>query len=69
MMRSAKVPRCVLVLGGVTAAYVSAGETDAEMDPGVTDFQAVLATGSTRLDLADLCQVGAGGHRIHCSFG
>jgi hypothetical protein len=65
MMRSAKVLGCVLVFGGVTTAYVSAGETDAEMDPGVTDFQAVFATGSTRRNLADLFQVGAGGHRVH----
>lgn len=67
-MRSMKMFRCVLVLGGVTAAYVSAGETDAKMDPAVTDFQTVFATWSARRDLADLFQVGADGHRIHRSF-
>jgi hypothetical protein len=69
MMSGAKMFRCVLVLGGVAAAHLSAGETNAEMDPTVTDFQTVFATWSTWLNVADLFQVGASGHRIHCSFG
>ena len=37
------VPGSVLVLGGVAAAYVAAGEAGAEVDPGVAHRDALLA--------------------------
>jgi hypothetical protein len=46
--------------GLVTAAHVSAGEAEAEVDPGAASLEAFLtAVGSAGLYIADLIQMGA----------
>src|SRR5450631_3139046 len=47
----------VLVLRGVAAADMAAGQTQAQMDPAVARLQAVLAALRARRDLANLAQV------------
>ena len=52
----------VLVLRGVAAADVSAGQTQAEMDPSVAHLQTFLTTVSMGLHIVDLVEVCAFGH-------
>ena len=44
----------VLVLGGITAAHMSAFEAEAQVDPGVAHFQTFLATAGVRGDFVDV---------------
>ena len=57
MIRRLKVFRCVLVLGRVAAADVSAGHAETQVEPGVADLQAVFtAIGAGRyfFDLVEM---------------
>jgi hypothetical protein len=55
----------VLVLGRVATAHMSAGETQAQMNPGIASFNTVLAYMLVRRFDFDLVQVLAFvGHRI-----
>jgi len=47
----------MMVGGGITAADVAAGQTQAQMDPAVTALQAFFATGRPRFDVLDLIEV------------
>jgi hypothetical protein len=47
----------MLVLGIVAAADMTADETDTQMHPGITYFQALLATIRARCDLSDLVEM------------
>jgi hypothetical protein len=47
----------VLILGGVTAAHMTTAETEAQVNPGITDFQTFLAAVGTRGDLSDLVEM------------
>jgi hypothetical protein len=50
----------MLVLGGVAASYMATGEAETEMDPVVTDPEAVFATRSARFHVFfDCFHVGA----------
>src|ERR1700680_2835567 len=57
--------RCAVVLGGVlifrvvTATYVAAGHTEAQVDPPVTHPQAFLTAVTRRAHRLDLVEVGA----------
>jgi hypothetical protein len=54
---------CVLILGGITASDVSAGQTKAQMNPSIAGLQALLATVGVRRNLMDLFQMCASCHR------
>ena len=54
-----KVLRGVLVLGGIAAAYMTAGKAHSQVDPAVLHFQTLLAAGGARFDIADLVEMGA----------
>jgi hypothetical protein len=59
----------VLVLGGVTAAYVSTGETEAQMHPCITSLQTVLAAIGAWRDLLYLIEMRtAFGHNAFLPF-
>ena len=60
MAGRAKMFRGVLVLGGVAAPDVPAGQAHPQMDPAVLQLQTLFATWGTRLDIADLVEMGAG---------
>jgi hypothetical protein len=57
-----KVLGCMLILGGIAAPYFSACEAQSQMNPGVSDFQALLAALGVRRNLVDLFQMRAGFH-------
>jgi hypothetical protein len=60
MVRRVIVLRGVLVRRVVTAADVTARETEPQMHPAAVDLQAFLATfGCPRLDVANLIEMGA----------
>jgi hypothetical protein len=52
-----EMPGRVLILGVVTAAHMATGEAEAQMDPGVTDFQAILAAIGAGGDLSYLVEM------------
>jgi hypothetical protein len=52
----------VLVLRGIAATDVSAGQTQAEVDPSVAHLQTFLTTVSMGLHIVDLVEVCAFGH-------
>jgi hypothetical protein len=52
----------VLVLGRVAAADVAAFEAQAQVDPGVSHFQALFAAAGVRLDGANLRKMRAARH-------
>jgi len=52
-----KMPGGVLILRIVTATDMSTGETEAQMHPGITRFQAILAPIGARRDLTYLVEV------------
>ncbi len=58
-MRRMKVLCRVLVLGGVTAADVAAGEAESQMNPAVAHLETLFATAGGRLYLPDLVEVRA----------
>src|SRR6185369_4493226 len=59
-----EVFRGVLVLRGITAADMAAGEAEPEVDPGVPHLQALLATlRGVRAHVFDLVEMRANGHR------
>jgi hypothetical protein len=62
MLRRVKMLGGVLILGGVAAADVSAGQTEPQVDPGVAHFQTLLAAVGMRLDIVDLVEMSALGH-------
>jgi hypothetical protein len=49
----------VLVLGRVAAAHVSTYETEAQLDPGISHFQALFAAFGARRDLLYLIKMRA----------
>src|SRR5687768_11047990 len=54
-----EVLRRVLVLRGIATPDVAANPTEAQMDPGVADLQALLATiGGARRNVANLVEMG-----------
>ena len=44
MVGRVEMPGGVLVLGRVAAAHMSTGETEAQVDPGISNFQTVLTS-------------------------
>jgi hypothetical protein len=52
-----EMPGRVLILRGVTAAHMATGEAEAQVDPAVTDFQAILAAVGAGGDLSYLVEV------------
>src|SRR5436190_4851537 len=54
----------VLVFGRIATTYVAAGQAPAQVDPGVTHFEALFATRGARLDPPDVFQVSAMPHRF-----
>jgi hypothetical protein len=48
---------CVLVLRIVTAAYMSTYETEAQVYPGISDFQTVLTSIGARCDVLYLIKM------------
>src|SRR5712672_4709697 len=59
MLRGVKMPGRVLVRRVVTAADVTAGAADPQMQPLAADLQAFLAAERARRDAADAGDVGA----------
>ena len=59
MAGRAKMFRGVLVLGGVAAPDVPAGQAHPQMDPALLHLQTLLAAGGGRFDIADLVEMGA----------
>jgi hypothetical protein len=59
MLRGLEMFRRVFVLGTVAAADVSAGQAKAQMDPGISDSQAVLASWRARRHRSNLIQMWA----------
>ena len=64
MVGRVEMPGSVLVLRIVTAAYMSTRETEAQVYPGISDFQTVLTSIGARCDVlylikmrASLCHV------------
>jgi hypothetical protein len=47
----------VLVLGGVTATYMPAGEAKPQVDPFISGFEALFATACVRLYISNLVHV------------
>ena len=63
MAARVEVLRRVLVLGGIAAADVSAGQAEAQVDPAVAALQALLATFAVRVLRLEPLQMLAGrGH-------
>jgi hypothetical protein len=62
MLRGVKMFGGVLVLRRIAAADVAAGETHAQMDPRVSDLEAVFTAARTRLDVTNFLQVFALAH-------
>src|SRR5579863_9044532 len=62
MLRGVKMFRGVLVLGRVAAAHVAAGETHAQVHPGVSDLEAVFTAARAGFDVANFLQVFAFAH-------
>jgi hypothetical protein len=54
-----EVPGGVLVLGIITATYVTADQAQAQMNPGIPDLQAVLAALGAGRDVLNLSRMGA----------
>ncbi len=59
VVRSMKVFGGVLVLGRVTASYMTAFETEPEMHPSIPDLHAILANMDFRARGSDLIEMGA----------
>ena len=57
MIGRVEMPGGVLILRIVTAPDMSTGETEAQVHPGITDFQAVLAPIGARRDVTYLVEV------------
>ena len=55
-----KVLGGVLILGGITAADVTADKTFPQVNPGIAHLEALLAALAARLHLADLFYVRTG---------
>lgn len=64
MLCGVKVPGGMLVLGGVAASDVATGETQPEVDPIISDFEAVFTPLSAGCDLVNMFQVSALGHLV-----
>ena len=62
MLRSMKMLRGMLIFGTVAAADMAAGQAEAEMNPGIPDFEAVLAPIGAGFHFLDFSDVGALGH-------
>lgn len=52
-----EMPGRVLILRVVTAAHMATGEAEAQVDPGVTDLQAILAAVGTGGDVSYLVEM------------
>ena len=57
MVGRVEMPGGMFILRIVTAADMSTDQTDTQMHPGVTHFQALLAAIGARCDLSDLVEV------------
>ena len=57
MVGRVEMPGGVLILRIVTATDMSTGETEAQVHPGITHFQAVLAPIGARRDVTYLVEV------------
>jgi hypothetical protein len=62
MFARVKVRSGVLVLGGVAAADVSAGQAETKVDPAITHLEAILAALGAGPNGANLVHVRIGGH-------
>ena len=66
MLAAMKVFGCMLVLGGVAAAHVSAGEAKPEMNPAVSHLQAFLTAIAVRLVvLCGIQMIACVGHGLY----
>jgi hypothetical protein len=57
MVGRVEMPGGVLILRIVTAADMSAGETEAQVYPGISHFQTVLTSLGARCDVVDLIKM------------
>jgi hypothetical protein len=57
MMRTVKVLGGVLVLGGVAAADMPAGEADPQVDPSVAGFHTIFTNVTGGLEIASPLEV------------
>jgi hypothetical protein len=64
MLGRVKVFGRVPVLGGVAAADMAAFHAEAQVDPGVTQLQALFAAAGVRLDILNLVEMRAALHRF-----
>ena len=62
MLLSAEMLCGMLVFRRVTTSHVAAGHAQSQMDPGVANLEALLATASMWSDVFDLFDVGTGIH-------
>jgi hypothetical protein len=62
MLRGVEVPGRMRIFGRITAPDMPAGHTKTEMDPGISDFQAILTSISAWSHFSDLIGVLAAGH-------
>ena len=60
MVGRVEMPGRVLVLGRVAAAHMSTGETEAQVDPGISHFQTVLTSLGARCDVLCLIKMRTG---------
>jgi hypothetical protein len=62
MMRGMEVLRRMFILGGIAASDMPAFQAQAQMDPTVAHFEALLAAASVRFHVLYLIDVRAGLH-------
>jgi hypothetical protein len=62
MFGRVKMPGRVLVLRRIAAADVPAGETQAQMNPGISHFEALLAALRVRMNVPNLVEMRAWSH-------
>src|SRR5208282_4277245 len=64
VLRGVEVLRRMLVLRGVAAAHIAAGQAESQMNPSVAQFEAFGASGALRLHVSNLAHMGAFFHRL-----
>ena len=57
MVGRVEMPGGVLILRIVTAAHMSTGETEVQVDPGISNFQTVLTSIGARCDVLYLIKM------------
>jgi hypothetical protein len=65
MPRGVKMFSGMLVFGTVTAADVATSKAKPQMDPGIAHFEALLAAGAARLNLANCVKMRAFNAQAH----